>query len=159
MNFVAKWGKVYHSLEEFNMRAAQYKRTDEIISQINFGNGTHIAGHNKFSDWSKQEIDQIMGTTPPIAALNGDAKIFEANGPVANDVDWRLMGAVTPVKDQGQCGSCWAFAATGAIEGGLAKVDSLSSLSEQQLIDCSWDYGNMGCSGGFYTNAWESTNY
>lgn len=100
-----------------------------------------------------------MGTKPQTATLNGTAMIYEANAPVANNVDWRAKGAVTPVKDQGLCGSCWAFAATGAIEGGLAILDSLWSLSEQQLVDCSWDYGNIGCSGGFYTNAWEYTNY
>lgn len=52
MNFVAKFGKVYRTVEEFDMRAGQYKKTDEIIRNINFGNSTHIAGHNKFSDWT-----------------------------------------------------------------------------------------------------------
>ncbi len=56
------------------MRAAHYKRTDEIISNINFESGTHIAGHNTFSDWSKQEIDQIMET--PIAALKAQQLII-----------------------------------------------------------------------------------
>jgi C1A family cysteine protease len=71
-------------------------------------------------------------------------------------VDWQASGDVTPVKNQGQCGSCWAFASTGALECDYSiQKGKLNSLSEQQLVDCTTSYGNYGCNGGWWYNAFD----
>jgi C1A family cysteine protease len=65
------------------------------------------------------------------------------------NIDWNTKGLVSPVKNQGQCGSCWAFSAVGVLESwALSKKESII-LSEQQLVDCSSAYGNFGCNGGY----------
>lgn len=71
--------------------------------------------------------------------------------------DWRLYGAVSPVKDQAICGSCWAFAAAGALEGAyfLKNGGNLIRFSEQSMTDCSWDFDNRGCSGGTEHSAFD----
>ena len=74
----------------------------------------------------------------------------KTNNSFPSSIDWRAAGLVTNVKDQGECGSCWAFSAVGAIEGQHAKnTSNLVSLSEQNLVDCATNYSCMGCDGGW----------
>merc|ERR1712061_474785 len=88
-----------------------------------------------------------MGKVNPVQNLS------TAN--LADSVDWVAKGAVTPVKNQAQCGSCWAFSSTGALEGAWqTATGKLLSFSEQQLVDCAkFRWGNMGCSGGLQQHA------
>jgi len=110
---------------------------------------TFTVGINKFADLTNEEfVKQYTGAIPkesyPEATLQADP----TNPPLPKEIDWRVYNKVTEVKDQGQCGSCWAFSTIGTIEGAHArKTQELVSLSEQNLIDCVTE--NSGCNGGF----------
>jgi cathepsin L len=115
---------------------------------------TFEVGVNQFADMTNEEFSSMMNglklVPTEVFEGNGSTYLSPAFGALPASVDWRTKGYVTPVKDQGQCGSCWAFSATGALEGQhFKKTNQLVSLSEQNLVDCSGRYGNMGCNGGW----------
>jgi len=135
------------------------------ISDYNSRGLTFKLKLNQFGDLTEEEFRlQVHGTTgsciPSKDKLNslqpGKQSTSNVHYTVPTSVDWEAQGKVTPVKNQGQCGSCWAFSTTGSLECDYAiKTNSLVSLSEQQLVDCSSSYGNDGCNGGWYYYAWE----
>lgn len=114
---------------------------------------------NHLGDLTSQEVKELLNgykTRKSIAGSKEKASTFLApsNLKVPDSVDWRKEGYVTAVKNQGHCGSCWAFSTTGALEGQhFRKTGKLVSLSEQNLVDCSSAFGNNGCLGGLMDNA------
>merc|ERR1712150_151673 len=121
------------------------------------GEATFTVKMNKFGDLLHHEfMGNMNGYVHDKKKKSNDAltHIGPANVDLPDAVDWRKHGAVTEVKDQKQCGSCWAFATTGALEGQhFRKTGKLVSLSEQNLVDCSRSFGNFGCNGGLMDNA------
>lgn len=154
MKYVAKYGKSYGTKEEFDFRANLFKQSLAKVSMNNARNDvTYRLGLNKFADYTPAEYQRMLGFK---GQKFGQSNIKVLGAPSNAGIDWRQKGAVTPVKDQGQCGSCWAFSATGAMEGHLQiATNKLYSLSEQQLVDCSSAQGNEGCNGGWMDQAFQ----
>jgi len=153
-----EWMQKYHRVydeKELLFRYNIFADNAEFVEKHNAQNLSYTVALNQFADLSKDEFKSLyMGydqkrQLPSIDDLQ--------TGPSAypdGSVDWVAKGAVTGVKDQKQCGGCWAFSATGATEGLIyLKHGVLKSLSEQQLLDCSSSYGNAGCNGGLMTHA------
>jgi len=141
MAFVSAHGKTYGTVAEFNMRKAQFARAQAEIDELNAENGSATYGHNFMSDWTHDEYKQLLGYQANKKQANPVMKLDTTN--LADSVDWVAKGAVTAVKNQGQCGSCWAFSTTGSIEGAdQIAGGALTPLSEQQLVDCSKAEGN-----------------
>jgi len=158
-SFVRRFNKNY-AADEFFPRYAIFKANYNKIRQHNKGQHTYSMAVNEFADMTFEEFHSKMtGYKPRNRAY---ARSLNTEGPhtelksLAASVDWRAQGAVTPVKNQGQCGSCWSFSTTGSVEGAHAiATGKLVSLSEQQLVDCSADEGNQGCNGGMMDQAFE----
>jgi hypothetical protein len=146
--FVAEFDKSY-SAAEFFKRYSIFKQNYFNIVEHNNGNHSWTMGVNQFSDLTAEEFEAIYLTGIP-QGWEPMPSMTQYVSTLAGEKDWRKDGAVTPVKNQAQCGSCWAFSTTGTIEGwDKIKGQPLKSLSEQQLVDCSGSTGNQGCNGGW----------
>jgi cathepsin L len=123
--------------------------------EADLGVHTFRLGVNQFADLTTEEFKQQVNGYRSRATPAREQ--FQATfAPVPDTVDWRDKNLVTPVKNQGQCGSCWAFSAVAGLEGQHAKATGkLVSLSEQNLVDCSQPEGNQGCNGGLMDSAFE----
>jgi cathepsin L len=128
--------------------------------EADLGVHTFWLGMNKYADMSTAEFVKVMNgynvTMRGQREQHRHSFVYNPSLKLPDTVDWRDKGYVTPIKDQGQCGSCWAFSSTGALEGQhFAATGKLVSLSEQNLVDCSGSQGNMGCNGGLMDQAVE----
>lgn len=164
-SFLYMYQKDYsNSALEFQRRKEIFSSNLKIIEKHNFlhslGLKTFKLGVNQFADLELKEfLSQMTGYRAGNRTSRRGSTYLSPNVPftLPSSVDWREKGYVTPVKDQGQCGSCWAFSATGAVEGQhFRKTGKLVSLSEQNLVDCSGGkYGNQGCNGGLMDAAFK----
>lgn len=146
--------KIYNTPKELVFRLAIFYKNYLMVKSSNEINQSYKLGLNKFSDMTQKEFKAKYLGLQDMEGINR-AKIY-ADIPETNEdeVNWVSKGAVTPVKNQLQCGSCWAFSTTGALEGAyFLSKKTLDSFSEQQLVDCSGAYGNQGCNGGLMDNA------
>ena len=148
----AQHGIVYTSQFENTYRERVFLENLAKIEAHNAQNGkTYEQGLNQFSAMTQEEFAQTYLTlNVPKEYQNIEA---HEEHYVAGDIDWVAQGYVTDVKNQGQCGSCWAFSTTGGLEGLSKAKGALESFSESQLVDCSGSYGNQACNGGLMTNA------
>jgi C1A family cysteine protease len=167
LSFKERFNREYGSLKEMNERFSVFRENFLYIFKHNReGYHNFTMSINQFADLTAEEFKEVyVGFRGKHAKTTLTSSMFRvtscrvmssASKAVPDSVDWRSQGAVTPVKNQGQCGSCWSFSATGAMEGAWAiSKHQLVSLSEQQLVDCSKKYGNMGCNGGLMDSAFQ----
>ena len=149
VEFVSKHKKSYDSFEIFQERFMIYRDNMEYAAKINSDQKNYTLGETTFADLTLDEF-RALHPKSTFGAKKCSAYTFTGKS-VPASLDWRDTGKVTGVKDQGQCGSCWSFSSTGALEGAWAiSTGVLLSLSEQQLVDCAtgFKYGNHGCNGG-----------
>ncbi|KAI3495358.1 hypothetical protein L1887_37687 [Cichorium endivia] len=157
-----KWkemhGKIYEHEEEEARRLGNFQKSLKYILEKNSKRKSeteHMVGLNKFADLSNEEFKQMYfskvrgprSNKLKTMGVKRNTTLSSKSCDAPASLDWRDKGVVTPIKDQGQCGSCWAFSVTGSIEGAHAiATGDLISLSEQELVDC--DTNDYGCDGG-----------
>ncbi len=152
--------KHYETHHEERLRFQIWKDNFQMVKTHNQRDLSYQLDLNLFSDLTHREFLARHGFDQQRASPINTCEQLQIglNQPIKSEVDWRQLGAVSPVKDQGQCGSCWAFSAVGALESAWQILTGdLYNLSEQQLVDCSQPEGNSGCGGGLMDNAFNYT--
>ncbi|NXP80081.1 CATS protein, partial [Ramphastos sulfuratus] len=154
-------GKEYHHEEEEGHRRLTWEKNLQLVTLHNLehslGLHSYQLGMNHLADMTSEEVAALLtglrAAPRPRAASRHQP---QPGSRLPDTVDWREKGCVTEVKNQGACGSCWAFSAVGALEAQVKlRTGTLVSLSAQNLVDCSRMFGNKGCGGGFMTAAFQ----
>jgi len=154
---MVQYNKDYTGNDEYQLRYNIFKGNVDVIEEHNKGGHSWLMDVNEFADMPWHEfrnthISYTPNNTPGLSFTGGTTNYND----IPEEWDWTEKGAVTPVKNQGSCGSCWSFSTTGAVEGAwFVETGNLVSLSEQQLVDCSGSFGNKGCNGGLMNNGFE----
>lgn len=142
---------------------------DKFIEQHNGKNLSYTVGHNAFSGMNSEEFAEFMGFRANAELLTKGEGFLRGSVPTVQQeeimnleslptsVDWRTKGVVSDIRNQFQCGSCWAYSGTSTVESAVAiKTGHLYDLSEQQSVSCAGlRYGNLGCNGGYYSGLWD----
>ena len=153
-SFRDTYTKKYSTPEEMEYRFTVFASNLEMIEKHNTDNkSSYTLGVNQFTDMTYEELKaKYLGFDADQQELNNEsAPIFTPSAhSEENEVDWVKKGVVHPIKNQARCGSCWAFASTSALESlyAIQQKKGGLDLSEQELVDCSGNYGNEGCEGG-----------
>jgi len=138
----------FYTGDEYQRRLGVYLANKRLVQEHNAKNAGFTVALNKFAAYTPAEYKSLLGFKQTIST----EKSVKASAPTAATVDWRTKNVVNAIKDQGQCGSCWAFSTVQTIESIYAiNKGKLYSFSEQNLVDCVTSC--YGCNGGLMTSA------
>jgi C1A family cysteine protease len=153
-SFRDRYNKKYITDKEEMKRRQNFLHNYRFVKSRNSMGLKYTLSLNHLSDLSETEIKRMRGYRN--TGINSKFTYMSTVSDIPVYMNWWLRGAVTPVKDQGICGSCWSFGTTGTLEGSnFIKTGKLVALSEQAFVDCSWGQGNNGCDGGESERAYE----
>ncbi|XP_047323513.1 thiol protease aleurain-like [Impatiens glandulifera] len=158
--FATRYGKRYGTADDINLRFSIFSENLKMIRSHNKKRLSYTLAVNEFADLSWEEFHRSkLGASQNCSAtIRGNHRLTDDILP--NVKDWRDAGIVSPVKNQGGCGSCWTFSTTGALEAAYTQAFGKGiSLSEQQLVDCAGTFNNYGCNGGLPSQAFEYIKY